>query len=211
MHSHKVSKSKAGVSNIVFAISSAVLIIIAASGFGLYAMSQGHLMTSSTIETTSHSSMTSTGMMTTNANSNGTCACEFVPQSGAMISNAWLVTAPLRMGGYAVAIHAEGLEPNGTYLVEGSLLSGSMQIVPISNASMTMNHGESDSEFQADSNGTGQFWIELGTNPTTSFEAINLDFLPGMSMQNATLVATVNLTSMMTTTTSSMTGESMSG
>jgi cytoskeletal protein RodZ len=190
------SKDKAGVSNSVFAISLIVLIVVAASGFGLYATSLGHASTTSS-EMMSHSS---------NSASNSTGAYEFTPKSGAMISDAWLLVSSLGMNNeYAVAIHAEGLEPNGTYFVEGPLSSGSMQVVPISNESMTMSQ-ESDSEFQANANGTGQFWIVLKINPATTFEGIELAFLPGMSMQNAMVVAVASFSSVMT---SSMTSESM--
>ena len=41
-----------------------------------------------------------------------------------------------------------------------------------------------------------------GTNPVTTFKSLELAYLPGMSMQNATIVATANLTSTTTTTTS---------
>jgi hypothetical protein len=73
-----------------------------------------------------------------------------------MISNAWLIVAPLGMNEYGVSIHAEGLETNGTCLVEGPVPRGSMAVVPISNGSMMMNL-TSDSEFQANKNGTGLF------------------------------------------------------
>lgn len=193
MPSGNYSKTKA-VSNLVFATSLIVLIVIAVSGFGLYATSLSHLSTTS--EMMSHSS-TST--------SNSTAAYGFTPKSGAMISNAWLLVAPLGMNEYAVSIHAEGLETNGTYFVEGPLSSGSMNVVPISNESMTMSQ-ESASEFQANANGTGQFWIILTSNPVMTFETLELAYLPGMSMQNATVVATASFSSTMT---SSMTSESM--
>ncbi|MGI0091401.1 MAG: hypothetical protein ACREBS_06800 [Nitrososphaerales archaeon] len=113
-----------------------------------------------------------------------------------MISSAWLLTAPEGMGEYVVSIHAEGLESNGDYIVEGTLNSGSMHVVPISSESMNMN-ATSASEFQADRNGTATYWITINTSPITTFESIELVYLPGMSMQNATVVATVNFSGMM--------------
>jgi hypothetical protein len=107
-----------------------------------------------------------------------------------MITNAWLIVTSVGMGEYAVVVHAEGLEPNGDYIVEGPLATGAMQTVPISTQSMEMNTTAA-SEFTADSHGTGLFWIALNSNPSQTFEAIQLYFLPGMSMQNATLVASV--------------------
>ena len=58
----------------------------------------------------------------------------------------------------------------------------------------------SASEFQADKNGTGNYFILLDSNPMTTFENVELLFLPGMVMQNATLVATLSMSSMMTST-----------
>ena len=77
-------------------------------------------------------------------------------------------------------------------------MTGSMT-VPISSQSMHTNT-TSASEFQADKNGTGNFFILLDSNPMTTFENVELLFLPGMVMQNATVVATLNMSSMMTTT-----------
>jgi hypothetical protein len=138
-----------------------------------------------------------TGMMG-NTSSN---AYMFAAKSGAMISSGWLLAAPTgMMHEYAVSIHAGGLEPNGTYLVEGALMVSAMATVPISSQSMGMNT-TSASEFQADKNGTGNYWIVINNNPATTFERVQLFFLPGMSMQNATLIATVSFTSMMMNTT----------
>jgi len=146
----------------------------------------------------------STTGMTGENTSSSACACMFTPESGAMITNAWLLLVPTgMMHEFAVSIHAEGLEANGTYIVEGTLTSGSMNTVPISTQSMSMN-STSASEFQSDKNGTGNYWLLLDANPATTFENIQLFFLPGMSMQNATLVASVNLTSMMMNTTETM-------
>jgi len=114
----------------------------------------------------------------------------FKPQPGVMITSAWLIVASVGMDEYAVVVHAEGLEPNGDYIVEGPLTTGTMQTVPISSQSMEMNT-TSASEFTANSQGTGLFWILLNSNPSQTFEAIQLYYLPGMSMHNATLIASV--------------------
>jgi hypothetical protein len=205
------NKTRSGVSNIIFAASVVVLIIIAGSGFGLYATSISHSSTTSTTSSSSTEMMTgssTTAMSTSNSDSNCTCAYEFTPESGAMISNAWVVLASLGMNQYAVSIHAEGLERNGTYFVEGALSSGSMAVVGISSESMNMNT-TSASEFQADTNGTGTFWIVLNNNPSSTFESLELTYLPGMSMQNATVVATTSL-GMMGSSSSTMTTSSES-
>ena len=52
------------------------------------------------------------------------------------------------------------------------------------------------SEFTADSHGNGLFWIVLNSNPISTFEAVQLYYLPGTMMQNATLVASVMFTMM---------------
>jgi hypothetical protein len=184
-------KSKFGISNLIFTISVVVLAVVAASGFGLYALASAH--SSTTTEAMSHSS-TSSGEMASSST-----AYEFTPKTGAMLSSAWVIVAPLGMDEYAVSIHAEGLETNGTYIIEGPLSTGSMQVVPVSNESMSMNQ-TSDSEFQANANGTGQFWIVLSSNPVTTFESFELVYLPGMEMQNATVVATASFQTMTTTT-----------
>ena len=128
----------------------------------------------------------------------------FSPASGAMISDAWLITSQAAMDEFAVAVHAQGLEPNGTYIVEGALTTGSMNVVPISSLSMNMNT-TSGSEFQADRNGTGTYWVILDSNPTVSFESLQILYLPGMSMNNATEVASLSFASEMMTTTEMMT------
>jgi hypothetical protein len=149
-------------------------------------------MTATVTETVMSSSMAETGMSGTE---NFSYVHAFTPEAGAMISDAWLVVAPAEMGEYVVVVHAEGLEPNGEYIVEGPLTTGSMQVVPVSTHSMGMNTTAA-SEFTADSHGTGLFWIVLNSNPASTFEAVQLYYLPGMEMQNATLVASVMFTMM---------------
>ena len=87
-----------------------------------------------------------------------------------------------------MSLHADGLEPpsSGGYIVEGVQRTGSMNVVPIG-ANATA------SEFDATTNGVGNYWTVLMQNPTTSFEAINLVYLPGMDMTHATVVASAQL------------------
>ncbi len=200
-------RSRLAVTSVIFGATVAVLVVIAAVGYGLYATTSLSPSTVTITTTTSPTSEMTSSSSTVMLTSSGSAAYSFTPKSGAMISNAWLLVAPLGSNNYAVSIHAEGLEPNGTYLVEGPLSRGSMQVVPISNESMSMNHVGA-SEFQANINGTGLFWIQLGSNPMTTFEDLELAYLPGMSMQNATLVATASFTQMNSTTAMSST-ESM--
>ena len=171
------------VSNVVFVVSVAALVVLSAAGFVLYSLQASHTANVSTMRT-----LTSTETVDENISS---AAYMFAASSGSMISNAWLITAPLGMHEYAVSVKAEGLEPNGTYIVEGMLVSGSMQTLPLSTDSKTMNT-TSAAEFQSNMNGTGLFWIVLTTSPAITFEQVELVYLPGMSMQNATTVATVS-------------------
>ena len=183
-----LESKRSGVANLAFAGTAIVLIAIAGIGYGLYATTTSKTITVMQTETnmmteTTTQSVTSTGM----ASANNSYA--FTPASGAMIANAWLLTVPVG-NETAVSIHAEGLEVNGTYIVEGALSSGTMQTVPISSQTMNMNT-TSASEFQTDKTGTGLYWIQLDSNPATTFENIQLYLLPEGMMTNATLVATV--------------------
>jgi hypothetical protein len=110
------------------------------------------------------------------------------PHPGAMIHTGWVVIAPVGSGDYAISLHAEGLEPpsSGGYLVEGAQRTTAMNVVPVgANASA--------SEFEAGTDGVGNYWTVIMENPTTSFESIELLYLPGMNMTQATLVASVSL------------------
>jgi len=220
--------SSAAISNLIFVTVIVALVIVSGVGFGLYAVALGNnttsqhtvtvtalsteAMTTTTTEnsnmmtsseemmttTSSSSSATMGGETNNSSSSNSAGAFMFSSVSGAMVSNSWLVTSQQGMNEFAVAIHAEGLEPNGTYIIEGELATGSMNVVPISSLSMNMNT-TSASEFQADRNGTGTYWIVLDSNPITAFENVQILYLPGMSMSNATEVASLSFTTMMTT------------
>ena len=185
---------RSGISNTIFAGTVAVLVVVAIAGFGLYAVALTH--TSSTTEMMT----TSTESMTTSAMANATNSYAFTPHSGAMVNNAWLLVGEVGMHEYAISVHAEGLESNGTYILEGALTSGSMQTVPISSQSMTMNETGA-SEFQTNLNGTGTYWIVLDSNPVSTFENIQLFYIPQGMMQDASLVATVSFTMMNETST----------
>ncbi len=219
-----MKRNSSAISNLIFATMIVVLVVVAGVGFGLYEVTLNgsttsqHIVTvtalSTEVMTTTENSMivtsseetvmsSSSTMMVENSGSSG--AFMFSPASGTMISNAWLITSQAGMNEFAVAIHAEGLEPNGTYIIEGALATGSMNVVPISSLSMSMNT-TSASEFQADRNGTGTYWIVLDSNPTTAFESVQIFYLPGMSISNVTEVASLSFESetIMTTTTSMM-------
>lgn len=193
-----------GISNTIFASTIAVLVVVAVAGFGLYAVSLTNTTTSTTeMMTTSSMTESMSESTTSSAMSNHSSAYAFTPQTGAMINNAYLLVGEVGMNEYAISVHAEGLESNGTYILEGALASGSMNTVPISSQSMTMNETGA-SEFQSSSNGTATYWIVLDSNPCTTFENMQLFYLPHDVMANATLVAAVSFTMMSETSSTSM-------
>ena len=127
-------------------------------------------------------------MMLRNEIRNNTLVVALSPQTGQMIHDGWLISAQLGNGHYAVSVHVDGLEgpSNGNYIVEGVMKGGSMAMVPIgANASA--------SEFEASSSGVGYYWTILMQDPRTSFEAVDLLYLPGMSMAHPQLVASAQL------------------
>ncbi|MDE1852287.1 MAG: hypothetical protein KGI38_00920 [Thaumarchaeota archaeon] len=152
------------------------LIVIAAAGFGLYVTKPSVTATSTEVMTAMEASP----------------AMAFIPAPNVMmaegIRNGYLVVAPLGNGNYSVEIHAEGLEPTtGTgniYIVEGQQKSGTMASGPI------IAQSAHASEFEVGSDGIGQYFVILTANPATSFESVQLVFLGGMSMGNATVIAT---------------------
>jgi len=123
-----------------------------------------------------------------NQAANAAKALPLAPHPGAMIHTGWVVITPVGSGDYAIAIHAEGLEPpsSGGYIVEGAQRTTAMNVVPIG-ANATA------SEFDAGADGVGNYWTVIMENPTTGFESIELLYLPGMNMAQATLVASVSL------------------
>jgi len=49
------------------------------------------------------------------------------------------------------------------------------------------------SEFDASTNGIGNFWLVLNQNPSVKYEAIDVLYLAGMQMSNAAVVASASL------------------
>ncbi len=194
---------RTGVSSTIFASSVIVLILIAAGGFTLYAIKPS--VTSTVTETatatrtapptTQTEVMNHTATMTETMVRNQTMtemtaepAISFTPAKGQMIHDAWLIIAPLGNGRYVLSIHAQGLEEMsmGAYLVEGTQ-HGSNVTVPVGGENVTL------SEFEADSNGNGQFFLILNQNPTMTYDTISLVFLRGMQMTGATVAATAHV------------------
>ena len=187
-------KTRTGVSNAVFAGTAVVLLIVAGVGFALY-------------HTSPHSATTMTEVMTSTETmpSGGTDAVSFAPAAGQKIHGAWLLIEPTGSGEYAVSIYAQGLESTqGTgnvYIVEGAQSSGSMSAVPV-------GPNATASEFETTSAGAGAYFVVLMQNPYSSFENIQIVYLPGMQMSNAVVVATATL-SMSGSTSSTSSSSSM--
>ncbi|HXY56354.1 MAG TPA: hypothetical protein VEH01_01955 [Nitrososphaerales archaeon] len=175
-------KTRIGVSNAAFAGTVVVLVILAGIGFSLY-------FTSSSGSTTTNN-MTETMIHTVTTSSNVTDALQFTAASGQMVHSAWLLIEPTGSGDYAVSVYAQGLESTGgtgnTYIVEATQSSGSMSVVPI-------GANETASEFGTTTQGVGSYLTVLMQNPFSSFENVQIVYLPGMQMANATVVATATL------------------
>lgn len=173
-----------GVANVVFAGTTIVLLILAGIGFSLYLTSS----TGAAHTTTDTMSHTSTTAM---SETMGAVAIKFSPATGQMFHSGWLLIQPTGSGQYAVSVHAEGLESTQTmgsdYIIEGAQSSGAMAVVPI-------GPNATASEFGTSSTGVGNYFIVLGQNPFSTFENLQIVYLPGMSMTNATVVATASLT-----------------
>jgi hypothetical protein len=176
-----------GISNTILGTVVVVLLITNAIGFSLYLTKPSNVQTM-TDNMTETMTQTSTEVMTRTGNTS--MAMEFTPANGQMIHTAWLLVEPSGVGSYALSIHAEGLEntlsTGSDYIVEGAQSSGNMAVVPI-------GPNATASEFETSSTGVGNFFILLDQNPYTSFENIQIAYLPGMQMTNATVVATATL------------------
>ena len=164
---------------ILVAVAVVIGLLVGFGGSYLYNQSQVSSLQSSLAQANESISML-------HQQANGSRALALQPKAGQMIHSGWVVIASVGSGDYAVSVHADGLEPpsSGGYIVEGVSRTGNT--VPIA-ANATA------SEFDAGSDGTGSYWTVLMQNPTTSFEAIDLVYLPGMNMAQATVVASTQL------------------
>jgi hypothetical protein len=117
----------------------------------------------------------------------GAVAVQLTPASGPMPPHdVWFIVAPLGSGDYAIVLSAQGLEGNGTYLIEGVTRAGQMNNVPVAG-------NAADSEFVPDMHGNGLYWHVLMSDPRATYEQVILLYLPGMEVQNAQQVASGNL------------------
>jgi hypothetical protein len=171
-------------------VASKTVLVVVALVIGLlvgvgvaYGYSQSQI---STLQSNLSQANASISMLHQEANS--TRALALQPKSGQMIHSGWVIIASVGSGDYVISVHADGLEPpsSGGYIVEGVQRTGSMNVVPIG-ANATA------SEFEASTSGSGSYWTVLMQNPNTSFEAVDLVYLPQMNMAQATVVATAQL------------------
>ena len=180
-------KVRPGVSNAVFAGTAIVLLILAGIGFSLYFTSSGSTTTENMTET---HNMTETMTETATSMTNATGAFRFTPATGQMIHSAWLLIEPAGSGDFAVSVYAQGLESTQStgsdYIIEATQRTGSMAVVPI-------GPNATASEFETTSQGAGAYFTVLMQNPFNSYENVQIVYLPGMQMSNATVVATATL------------------
>lgn len=114
-------------------------------------------------------------------------AIQMTPASGPMPPHdVWFLVVPLGGGDFALVLNAQGLEGNGSYLIEGVTRGGQMNHVPIAG-------NPADSEFEPDMHGNGVYFHVLMSDPRVTYEQVILLYLPGMQMQNAQQVASASL------------------
>lgn len=177
-----------GVSMATFGVIVAVLLIVAAAGFGLYLTKSpnGEAMASTT---TDLMTVTTTESMSAPAVSSFSLA----PATGQMVHDAWATVGFTASGEYTLTVVAQGLDATmGTgnvYMIEGAQSTGSMAVVPI-------GPNATASEFEVGSGGSGSYFVTFSQNPLSLYESIEIVYLPGMQMANATLVASASLTPM---------------
>jgi hypothetical protein len=114
-------------------------------------------------------------------------AVPLTPTNGSMPPHdVWFIVAPTGIGDFATVLSAQGLEQNGSYLIEGVTRGGSMNAVPIAG-------NAADSEFVPDMYGNGLYWHILMSDPRVTYEQVELLYLPNMQMSSAQQAASASL------------------
>jgi len=108
------------------------------------------------------------------------------PTSGTSIHDVTLVINPLQGGEFAVFLSAQGLQPGGTYLIEGITNGAHTSIVPLALTT-------SDSGFAADNQGNGIYSHVFGIDPRNAYTSVLLVYLPNNQVEGSVLVATATL------------------
>lgn len=114
-----------------------------------------------------------------------TGATTMTPAIGAMVHDIWLIVVPLQGGEFAFVLNGQGLQQNGSYLIEG-VTKTQMTLEPITISA-------ADAEFVADANGNGVYWHVLSSDSRLTYGQILLLYLPNRQMQDSQLVASANL------------------
>ena len=105
------------------------------------------------------------------------------PTGGTPIHDVKLYVTPLQGGEFAVFLTAQGLQPGGTYLIEGFAGGTRTNVGPLSSTL-------SDSGFIADGQGNGVYSHVFATDPRTAYTVVLLLYLPNNQTEGAVLVAT---------------------
>jgi len=107
------------------------------------------------------------------------------PVPGTTVHDVWIIITPLQGGEYGVVLSAQGLQPGGIYLLDGT--TGGAQIgTPFASTLAA-------SEFSADSQGNAIFSYISATNPRTAYSGVSLLYLPNDQITASVLVATGTL------------------
>lgn len=108
------------------------------------------------------------------------------PTGGTTVHDVWLTITPLQGGEYSLVLGAQGLQPSGTYMIEGITIGARMSIVPLSLAA-------ADSEFAADNQGNGMYSHVFTIDPRIAYTSVLLLYLPNNQMEGSVLVASATL------------------
>ena len=108
------------------------------------------------------------------------------PTGGTTVHDLWLIITPLQGGEFALVLTAQGLQPGGTYLIEGITTGAQTNIVPLASTAST-------SEFTANNQGNGIYSQVFVINPQTAYSSVLLLYLPNNQMESGVLVASATL------------------
>ena len=109
-----------------------------------------------------------------------------VTVGGTTAHDVFLIITSLPGGQFSVTLVAQGLQPNGGYLIDGVTKATPTATVPIAT-------NLADSEFLADAQGNGIYWHVFTSRPQSMYERVLLIYLPNMQMQESQLVASANI------------------
>lgn len=112
-------------------------------------------------------------------------AIQMTPATGVTAHDIWLVVVPLQGGQFTVILNGQGLQQNGSYLIEG--------VTRTQMTSEPLTMGMPDSEFIADANGNGVYWHMLSGDPRLTYGQLLLLYLPNIQMQGSRLIASAYL------------------